>query len=117
MDMILVGMRGRRTGELRVVPLGAVREGERWILIASNAGKVRMPAWAHNLRADGAVTVEHRGSTAPFRAHEATGEEFERLWPVVTAAYPGYQVYRDRTDRAIPLFVLEPVREPLAHEA
>jgi len=121
MDMILVGMRGRRTGEPRIVPLGAVRDGERWILIASNAGKAQMPAWAYNLRADGAVTVEDRGTTTPFQAHEATGEEFERLWRVVTAAYPGYQVYRDRTDRAIPLFVLQPVRdrgsEPVAGEA
>ena len=93
------------------MPLGAVRDGECWILIASNAGKEQMPAWAYNLRADGAVTVEHRGTTTPFEAHEATGAEFERLWGVVTAAYPGYQVYQDRTDRAIPLFVLEPARE------
>jgi deazaflavin-dependent oxidoreductase (nitroreductase family) len=108
MDMILVTMRGRKSGAERVVPLGAVRQGDTWILIASNAGKERMPAWAHNLRADGAVTVEYRGKLAPYRAHEATGEEYDRLWAVVTAAYPGYQVYRERTDRPIPLFVLEP---------
>ena len=121
MDMILVGMRGRRTGETRIVPLGAVRAGERWILIASNAGKAQMPAWVYNLRADGTVTVEHRGATTPFEAREATGEEFERLWRVVTAAYPGYRVYQARTDRLIPLFVLEPVldtgSEPVAGEA
>ena len=117
MDMILVVMRGRKSGAERVVPLGAVRRGDDWILIASNAGKQRMPAWAYNLRADGTVTVEHRGMTRPFRAHEATGEEFERLWRVVTAAYPGYQVYQDRTDRAIPLFVLEPAPETAAGEA
>ena len=109
MDMILVVMRGRRSGAERVVPLGAVRHGDAWILIASNAGKERMPAWAHNLRADGAVVVEHRGTRSGFTAHEAIGDEFDRLWRVVTAAYPGYQVYRDRTDRQIPLFVLEPV--------
>ena len=109
MDMILVVMRGRKSGAERVVPLGAVRRGDDWILIASNAGKEQMPAWAHNLRADAAVVVEHRGTRAPFRVHEAIGDEFEQLWTVVTAAYPGYQVYRDRTDRPIPLFVLAPV--------
>jgi deazaflavin-dependent oxidoreductase (nitroreductase family) len=108
MDMVLVRMRGRRSGEVRVVPLGAVRAGETWILIASNAGKDRMPAWAHNLRAEAPVSVEHGGAVAAFLAREATGDEAARLWKVVTAAYPGYQVYRDRTERPIPLFVLEP---------
>jgi deazaflavin-dependent oxidoreductase (nitroreductase family) len=107
-DMILVRMRGRRSGEVRVVPLGAVPAGETWILIASNAGKDRMPAWVHNLRAEAAVSVEHGGVVAAFLAREATGDEAARLWQVVTAAYPGYQVYRERTDRPIPLFVLEP---------
>lgn len=108
MDMILVRMRGRRSGTERVVPLGAVREGATWILIASNAGKDRMPAWVHNLRADPAVSVEHAGAVGSFRASEATGPDWDRLWTVVTAAYPGYQVYRERTDRQIPLFVLRP---------
>ena len=108
MDMILVRMRGRRTGEARAVPLGAVRDGDTWILIASNAGKERMPAWVYNLRADGLVTVEHAGRSVAFRARETSGAEWDRLWAVVTAAYPGYQVYRERTDRPIPLFVLQP---------
>jgi deazaflavin-dependent oxidoreductase (nitroreductase family) len=106
MDMILVRMRGRRSGRERVVPLGAVRDGETWILVASNAGKDRMPAWVHNLRADAAVSVEHDGVVMPFRAREVTGDEWDRRWSLVTAAYPGYQVYRERTERPIPLFVL-----------
>lgn len=109
MDMILVETVGRKSGTPRSIPLGAVRDGRSWILIASNAGKARMPAWVHNLRADPAVRVVHRGATAPFAAHEAIGEERDRLWPIVVAAYPGYDVYRRRTDRVIPLFVLEPV--------
>ena len=115
MDMILVRTHGRKTGEERVVPLGAVREDDTWILIASNAGKDRMPAWVHNLRADPAVTVEHAGQVAPFQAREAAGDERDRLWGVVTASYPGYEVYRERTDRQIPLFVLDPV-SPVARE-
>jgi deazaflavin-dependent oxidoreductase (nitroreductase family) len=108
MDMILVTTTGRKSGVARTVPLGAVRAGRDWILIASNAGKDRMPAWVHNLRADPVARVEHGGAVAPYVAHEAVGGEWTRLWAVVTAAYPGYDVYRARTDRAIPLFVLEP---------
>lgn len=112
MDMLLVETRGRKTGERRVVPLGAVRDGASWILVASNAGKDRMPAWVHNLRAEPAVTVDHDGRRASFRAREASGEEYDRLWRVVTSAYPGYGVYRERTDRPIPLFVLDPHHAP-----
>ncbi len=108
LDVILVTTRGRRSGELRTVPLAAVRDGDAWIVIASNAGHDRAPAWALNLRAEPSVTVETGGQARPFRAHEAVGDEFDRLWPVVIAAYPGYADYQDRTERAIPLFVLEP---------
>ena len=109
MDMILVETRGRKTGQPRIIPLGAVRHGATWILIASNAGKDRMPAWVFNLRAEPAVTVEDDGARRPFRAREVDGDEYDRLWRVVTTAYPGYDVYRARTERRIPLFVLEPV--------
>jgi deazaflavin-dependent oxidoreductase (nitroreductase family) len=110
MDMILVTMVGRRTGLPRTVPLAAVRDGDTWVLVGSNAGKDRMPAWVHNLRAASAVSVDCRGTIAPFGAREVTDPvEIERRWQQVIAGYPGYAVYRDRTDRPIPLFVLEPV--------
>ncbi|MFP5343343.1 MAG: nitroreductase/quinone reductase family protein [Candidatus Limnocylindria bacterium] len=109
MDMVLVTMVGRRSGTARTIPLAAVLDGPGWILVASNAGKARMPDWAHNLRADGAVTVEHRRGVRPFTAREVTDpEEYEARWQQAVAAYPGYAVYRARTARAIPLFVLEP---------
>jgi deazaflavin-dependent oxidoreductase (nitroreductase family) len=111
MHMLLVETRGRRTGETRVVPLGAVRHGDGWILVASNAGKDRMPAWAHNLRAAPAVVVDHDGRRSPHTAREVTdAPEYDRLWALACAAYPGYAVYRERTDRPIPLFVLDPDR-------
>ena len=110
MDMLLVETRGRKTGEPRIVPLGAVRDGATWILIASNAGKDQMPAWVHNLRAAPAVVVDHDGARRPFTAREVAldGDEYEEVWALVTRAYPGYDVYRQRTERRIPLFVLEP---------
>lgn len=109
MDMILVTARGRRSGELRTVPLGAIRHGDTWIVVGSNAGKAREPAWAGNLRADGDVRVEHRDAVRRYRAHEATPDEAATLWPIVTAAYPGYGIYRERTTRPVALFVLEPL--------
>jgi deazaflavin-dependent oxidoreductase (nitroreductase family) len=108
-EILLVTTRGRRTGEPRTVPLGAIRDGRSWVVVGSNAGKDREPAWAHNLRADGDIQVEHRNQRQPHRAHEAEPAEAARLWPVVVAAYPGYGVYRERTDRPIALFVLEPL--------
>lgn len=109
MDMILVSMAGRRTGHRRVVPLGALRDEDTWVLVGSNSGKPQTPGWVHNLRAEPNVEVEHRDGARAHRAREATDAEVERLWSMAVAAYPGYAVYRDRTDRPIPLFVLEPV--------
>lgn len=109
MDMILVTGVGRRTGTTRTVPLAAVRDGASWIIVGSNAGKAHMPAWVHNLRSDSAVSVEHGRSVAAFTAREVVdADELERRWRQVIDGYPGYAVYRDRTDRTIPLFVLEP---------
>jgi F420H(2)-dependent quinone reductase len=109
MDMILVTMVGRRTGTERTVPLAAIRDGVDWILVGSNAGKARMPAWVHNLRADGAVRVDCRGTVDAYVAREVNDPaESAQRWAQAIAGYPGYAVYRDRTERVIPLFVLEP---------
>ena len=109
MDMILLTCVGRRSGALRTVPLAAVPDDGAWILVASNAGKPGMPSWVHNLRADGAVSVEHRRTIMPFLAREVLdADERSRRWQQAVAAYPGYEVYRQRTTRSIPLFVLEP---------
>jgi len=108
LEVILVTATGRRTGEPRTVPLGAVRDGDRWLVIGSNAGHDRMPAWALNLRAHPDVAVETGAGSAPYLAHEAKGDEADRLWPLAISVYAGYADYRTRTARAIPLFVLEP---------
>jgi deazaflavin-dependent oxidoreductase (nitroreductase family) len=115
-DMILVTMPGRQSGAARTVPLAAVRDGPSWIVVGSNAGKPSMPAWAHNLRDAGDVIVEHRAASAPFRAREAAGDERERCWAMAVAAYPGFEAYRARTTRPIPVFVLERLApaEPVA---
>jgi deazaflavin-dependent oxidoreductase (nitroreductase family) len=109
LDMIVVTTTGRRTGTPRTVPLGAVRDGDRWLVVASNAGRDQAPAWALNMEADPKVGVEIGGAPrATYLARRATGREWDRLWLLVLGKYPGYADYQARTDRSIPLFVLEP---------
>ena len=109
LEMIVVTTTGRRTGEKRTIPLGAVRDGDRWLVVGSNAGRDRPPAWALNMGANPgvAVAVEGGGPRA-YLARQAKGDEGKRLWDQVTAVYPGFADYQARTDRVIPLFVLEP---------
>jgi deazaflavin-dependent oxidoreductase (nitroreductase family) len=78
------------------------------VIVASKGGYPQHPAWFHNLKAnpDTRVQVKHR--RIPVRARVATPEERERLWPKVVEAYKGYAVYQKRTEREIPLVILEP---------
>jgi deazaflavin-dependent oxidoreductase (nitroreductase family) len=109
LDMIVVTTTGRRTGTPRTVPLGAVRDGDRWLVVGSNAGRDQAPAWALNMEATPDVKVAvGGGDPAPFVARRPEGREAERLWLLVLGKYPGYADYQARTDRRIPLFVLEP---------
>ena len=109
LDIIVVTTTGRRTGTPRAVPLGAVRDGDRWLVVGSNAGRDQAPAWALNMEANRDVSVAiGGGDPAPYVARRPAGPEAERLWRLVVGRYPGYDDYQARTDRHIPLFVLEP---------
>jgi len=109
LQIVLLTTTGRRSGEPRTVPVGAVRHGDRWLVMGSNAGRDKPPAWALNLTANPSVTVDSGIGAEHYQAHAADGEEAARLWPIAIAAYPGYLVYQTRTDRVLPLIVLEPV--------
>jgi F420H(2)-dependent quinone reductase len=111
-DMVLLTTNGRRTGRPRTVPLVAIRAGEGWLVVGSNGGRASSPAWTHNLEAHGRTTVDHHGRQQPHTARRVEGAEYDRRWRQAVAAYPGYAVYRDLTERDIPLFVLEPVPDP-----
>ncbi len=105
---VIVTMTGRRSGKSREVPLYAIADGDRYIVIGSNAGDDREPVWAGNLRANPRAALRVGRRSWAVEAHEARGEERERLWALAAAAYPGYEVYRARTDRPIPVIVLAP---------
>jgi deazaflavin-dependent oxidoreductase (nitroreductase family) len=107
-DVILVTTTGARTGLPRTVPLLTVAEGDALVVVASNWGSPRPPAWLGNVRRTPAVTVERAGVVAACRAREADAAEEAALWPRLDAAFPGYREYRRRAGRVIPLVLLEP---------
>jgi deazaflavin-dependent oxidoreductase (nitroreductase family) len=102
---------GRRSGLTRTVWLTSpVQEGASLVVVASRGGDDAAPAWFLNLVDRPDVEVRRQGQPAgPMRARVATADERARLWPQVVAAYPGYATYQDRTEREIPLVLLDPV--------
>jgi deazaflavin-dependent oxidoreductase (nitroreductase family) len=108
--MLLLTTTGRRTGKPRTVPLLYVDDGETIVLIGSNWGGPAHPLWVRNLLAKAEAKVQVRGRRRRVTAHVASGAERERLWSLVTAAYPGYNAYATRLadKREIALVVLTP---------
>ena len=100
---------GRRTGEPRTVPLLHVADGDRIVLIASNWGGKKHPAWALNLDAAPEARVTVRGVERPHRARRATPDERRRYWNEAVKVWPGYDDYRAGAGREICVFVLDPV--------
>lgn len=97
---------GRRSGEPRTTPLNIMRDGDRWLLVASYGGDDRDPQWFKNLQAKPDATIQVGPETIPVRASVATPDEKKTLWPKVVAAYKGYENYQRKTDRDIPVVVL-----------
>jgi len=107
-SMLLLDHVGAKSGKHRTTPLVYVPDGDDVVIVASKGGHPRNPAWFHNLRANPDTTVQVGSSKRQVHARVATSEERERLWPRVVDAYSGYAAYQRRTDREIPLVILEP---------
>lgn len=107
LPLITLTTTGAKSGQPRSVPLVGIPEDERLILIASNWGQDRHPAWYHNLKANPAVIVTRDGSTLAYTARELAGEEREAAWARAVALYPGYRGYAQRAGREIPVVELE----------
>ncbi|MFE0023134.1 nitroreductase family deazaflavin-dependent oxidoreductase [Amycolatopsis sp. NPDC059021] len=101
---------GRKSGQPRSVMLTSpLRDGDAIVVVASRGGDDHHPAWFLNLRDNPEVEVALQGeSRRPMRARVATPEERQRLWPKITADYRNYANYQTKTDREIPLVLLEP---------
>ncbi|WP_431045502.1 nitroreductase family deazaflavin-dependent oxidoreductase [Streptomyces sp. P1-3] len=105
---LLLTTRGRKSGLLRRTALAYVRDGDAYVLTASNAGADHHPAWYLNLLATPEVTLQVGAATFTATARPATVTEAARLWPVVIAAMPAYAGYRTATTREIPLVLVAP---------
>jgi F420H(2)-dependent quinone reductase len=99
---------GAKSGNRRTTPLTYVPDDGNVVIVASKGGHPRHPAWFHNLRANPDVTIQVGSERRAVRARVATSEERTRLWPKVVATYGGYAGYQQRTEREIPLVILEP---------
>jgi deazaflavin-dependent oxidoreductase (nitroreductase family) len=99
---------GRQSGKFREVTLYAYPDGDDLVVVGSWGGAARDPAWARNLRDAPTARVRHGKRDVVVTAREAKGSERDRLWDLVTEAFPLYEAYQRKTDRVIPLFVLEP---------
>jgi deazaflavin-dependent oxidoreductase (nitroreductase family) len=107
--LLLLTTTGARTGQERTSPMMYVPEGDRLLVIASNAGAARHPNWYHNLVAHPDVTVEVTGETYPARARVTAGDERERLWADITRQYPFFLDHQAKITRTIPIVSLDRV--------
>ena len=104
---LLLTTRGRRTGRLRRTALIYGRDGDRYLVVASNGGSKKHPSWYLNLTDDPDVEVQVGDEKFAARALAATAEEKARLWPLMTSIWPEYDTYQAKTERDIPLVILE----------
>jgi len=114
MPVLLLTTTGRRSGKARTTPLTFFRDGTDLVVIASNGGADKAPAWSLNLQQTPHAVVEIGTDKLAVTARAASEQERERLWVVVTAAYAGYARYQERTTRRIPVVLLTPEGQPVA---
>jgi F420H(2)-dependent quinone reductase len=107
-DILLLDHVGRKSGKRRTAPLLYIEDGENVVIIASKGGSPKHPAWWVNLRSNPETTIQVGGERRRVRAREAEGDERERLWKRVVEVWPDYANYQRRTERRIPVVVLEP---------
>ena len=109
-SVLLLHTVGRKSGKPYTTPVNYYRDGENYVLVASNWGKANHPAWFHNLMHQSTGTIQVKDLTVHVRACQATGEEYERLWKHVTSKNDYYVRYQKQTGRQIPVVTLTPER-------
>jgi deazaflavin-dependent oxidoreductase (nitroreductase family) len=100
---------GRKSGEQRKNPLIYGRHGDDFLVVASKGGWPHPPAWYVNLKENPEVEFQVKGDKFKARARDATPEEKPELWKTMTEQWPEYDAYQERTEREIPVVVLERV--------
>jgi deazaflavin-dependent oxidoreductase (nitroreductase family) len=107
--ILLLTTKGRKSGEPRTTPLIYENDGDAYVIVASKGGTPEHPGWYLNLDQDPGVELQVRDEVFPARARTATGDERERLWKLAARQWPDYDEYQKKTDRVIPVVVLERV--------
>jgi F420H(2)-dependent quinone reductase len=109
LDVLLLTTTGRKTGKARTVPLGYIRDDERYVIIASNSGQPANPGWFFNLQSNPQVTLQIKEQKLKATAQVADAETRKRLWDKVIQISPAYRRYETST-REIPLVILQAVK-------
>ena len=110
LPIIVVTMRGSKSGKLRKIALMREEHGGEYALVGSVGGAPENPLWVHNLRADpDAVMIQDGPEPFDVAVREVDGAERETWWNRAVVAFPNYRQYQERTERLIPVFVATPV--------
>ncbi|HEY5032108.1 MAG TPA: nitroreductase family deazaflavin-dependent oxidoreductase [Actinomycetes bacterium] len=112
MPVIVLTTLGARSGKIRKTPLMRVEHGGRYAIVASQGGAPKHPVWYYNVLADPHVELQDGPVREDYVARELHGDEKAAWWERAVAAYPPYADYQQKTERQIPVFVLEPAGEP-----
>jgi deazaflavin-dependent oxidoreductase (nitroreductase family) len=107
--ILLLTTKGRKSGEPRTTPLIYENAGDAYVVVASKGGAPEHPGWYANLAKTPEVELQVRDEVFPAHARVADGEERERLWKLAAQQWPAYDDYAKKTDREIPVVVLERV--------
>jgi deazaflavin-dependent oxidoreductase (nitroreductase family) len=105
--ILLLTTTGRTSGKPRTTPLIYAQDGDRYVIVASKGGAPAHPGWYENLEQDPNVELQVKDDVFPARARTAEGEERDRLWRKANEVWPHYDEYQTKTDREIPVVVLE----------
>jgi deazaflavin-dependent oxidoreductase (nitroreductase family) len=105
--VLLLTTTGRKSGEPRTTPLIYAQDGDAYVIVASKGGSPEHPGWYENLQKTPEVELQVLDDVFPARARTAEGEERERLWRKANEVWRHYDEYQTRTDREIPVVVLE----------
>ncbi len=109
LPVVIMTHKGHKTGAIRKTPLMRVKDGHSYVLVGSQGGAPKDPAWVHNLRADPHIELRDENVVRPMHVREVKdATEKARLWGLAVAAYPPYADYQAKTKRQIPVFVAEP---------
>jgi deazaflavin-dependent oxidoreductase (nitroreductase family) len=109
LPVVLLTMVGASSGKLRKVPLMRVEHEGRYAAVASQGGAPKHPAWYRNLKEHPQLELQDGPAKGDYTAREVTGEEKAQWWERAVAAFPDYADYQEKTEREIPVLVLEPV--------